>query len=186
MIMAQEQTKHAMSAQTAVTGEVSIIIQTPVQTVYAYLIDFTRHSEWVTNLSKVTKVSPGTIDVGTVFQAQESAPPVSFLRKLNMMRFFIAGLMSGVKPYSEAEITALEPDKLIAWRAGLRKGNGWFNRAEWELILLAQGQSTRLTQRFRYLPQTPTAIRMIGAAGEGGIELACSVSLQRLKAILEK
>jgi hypothetical protein len=43
-----------------------------------------------------------------------------------------------------------------------------------------------LTQRFRFQPQTATAARMIGAAGEGGIAQACAVSLQRLKTDLEK
>jgi uncharacterized membrane protein len=167
------------------TGEVSVIIQAPSQTVYEYLVDLTRHSEWVANLSKVWQVSPGQIGVGTVFKAQETAPPLPTARKLQMMFFFIAGLISGTKPNSEAEITALEPGKRIAWRAGLRKGDGWFNQAQWELLLESQAESTRVTQRFHYMPQTATAERMVGAAGEGGIEQACDVSLQQLKRVLE-
>lgn len=167
------------------SGEVSVIIQAPAQTVYEYLADLTRHSEWVENLSKVWQVSPGQIDVGTVFKAQESAPPLPTPRKLQMMLFFVAGLISGTKPNSEAEITALEPGKRIAWRAGLRKGDGWFNQAQWELILEPQAESTRVTQRFHYMPQTATAERMVGAAGEGGIAQACDVSLQQLKRVLE-
>jgi uncharacterized protein YndB with AHSA1/START domain len=180
------QTQTVATAIPEVTGETTILIQAAPQTVYDYLVDFTRHPEWVANLSKVTKVSNGPIDVGAIFHAQESAPPVPFLRKLNMMRFFIAGLIAGTKPYSEAEITALENGKRIAWKAGLRKGNGWFNQVEWELLLQPQGQGTKLTQRFRFQPQTATAARMIGAAGEGGIAQACAVSLQRLKTVLEK
>jgi uncharacterized membrane protein len=186
MIMAQEQNQLAETAVAELVGETSVVINQPAQAIYDYLADFTRHPEWVANLAKVTQVSAGPIAVGTIFHAQESAPPVPLLRKLNMMRYFITGLISGVKPYSEAEITALEPGKRIAWRAGLRKGQGWFNRAEWELILQAQGQGTRVTQRFRYLPQTATAARMVGAAGEGGIAQACTVSLQRLKNVLEQ
>jgi uncharacterized protein YndB with AHSA1/START domain len=185
MVTTQVQNQR-VAALTEVTGETSVVIQAGPQVVYDYLVNFTRHPEWVANVSKVTQVSPGAIGVGTIFHTQESAPPVPFLRKLNMMRYFIAGLISGSKPFSEAEITALEPGKLIAWQAGLRKGNGWFNRAEWELSLQPQGQGTKLTQRFRYLPQTSTAARMIDAAGEGGITQACAVSLQRLKRVLEK
>jgi len=185
-MMTQQQTRKVTTALTEVSGETSTVIQSPPQAVYEYLLDFTRHPEWVANLSKVTKVSAGAIGVGTVFHARESAPPVSFLRKLNMMRFFIAGLIGGVKPYSEAEITALEPSKRLAWQAGLRKGHGWFNRAEWEISLQAQGEGTQLTQRFRYRPQTLTAARMVSAAGDGGIEQAVAVSLQRLKRVLEK
>lgn len=190
MMMAQEQSANTTSALAEVTGETAIVIQAPVQTVYEYLLDFTRHPEWVANLSKVTQVSPGAIGVGTVFQAQESAPPVPFLRKFNMMRYFIAGLITGTKPYSEAEITALDPrpegPRRIAWQAGLRKGKGWFNRAEWEIILQPQGTGTKLTQRLRFLPQTATAARMVNAAGDGGLAAATQVSLQQLKRVLEK
>lgn len=186
MITAHESSTSANGALAEVVGETTIVIAAPTQTVYAYLLDFTRHPEWVANVSKVTQVTAGNIGVGTVFQTQESAPPVAFLRKLSMMRHFIAGLISGTKPYSEAEITALEPGHRIAWKAGLRKGAGWFNRAEWEFILQPHGEGTQLVQRFRYLPQTETALRMVGAAGEGGIELACAVSLRRLKAKLEQ
>jgi uncharacterized membrane protein len=168
-----------------ITGETSVTIQAPAQKVYEYLADLGRHSEWVENLAKVWQVSPGKISVGTVFRAQESAPPVPTLPKMRMMFFFIAGLISGTKPYSEAEITALEPGKRIAWLAGLRKGNGWFNRAQWELILEPQAGATRVTQRFHYMPQNATAARMIGAAGARGIEQACGVSLQRLKQRME-
>ncbi len=55
--------------------------------------------------------------------------------------------------------------------------------AQWELILEPQAGATRVTQRFRYMPQNVTAARMIGVAGAEGITQACSVSLQRLKAL---
>lgn len=186
MIMVQERKESATAALAEICGETSVLIKQPAQVIYDYLVDFTRHPEWVTNLSKVTQATPGAIGVGTIFITQESAPPVPLLRKLNMMRYFMAGVLSGVKPNSEAEITALEPGVRIAWQAGLRKGDGWFNRAEWEITLLPQQQSTRLTQRFCYRPQTATAARMVNAAGDGGLEQACAVSLQRLKEILEK
>ena len=167
-------------------GETSVVVRAPAQAVYDYLLDFTRHSEWVYNLSKVSQVSQGQIGVGTIFRAQEGPPPVPLMKKLNMMIYFIAGLTSGAKPYSEAEITALEPGRRIAWRAGIPKGSGYFNLAEWEFILQPQAQATRIIQRFRYLPQTPSAARMVGAAGEGGIEKACAASLGRLKTVLEQ
>jgi hypothetical protein len=172
------------------TGEISIMIKAPVSTVYDYLVDFTRHNEWVYNLTKVRQVSPGSIGVGTVFQAQEGPPPLSLPRKLRMMVYFIAGLATGTKPYSQAEITSLESrpggERRIAWRAGLPKGEGWFNVAEWEFILRPQAQATYLTQRFRYKPQTAAAARMVSAAGDGGLERACAVSLERLKVIMEQ
>lgn len=186
MVMAQERKERTTAALAEIRGEASIVIKQPAQVIYHYLVDFTRHPEWVANLAKVTQMTPGPIGVGTVFVTQESAPPVPLLRKLNMMRHFMAGVLSGVQPNSEAEITALEPGARIAWRAGLRKGDGWFNRAEWEITLQPQPQSTRLIQRFCYLPQTATAARMVAAAGDGGLEHACTVSLQRLKQLMEQ
>jgi uncharacterized membrane protein len=168
-----------------ISGETSITINAPASQLYAYLIHMERHPEWVENLSKVWQVSPGEIQVGTVFQAQESAPPVRGSIKLQMMFFFIVGLVTGTRPNSEAEITALEPNKRIAWRAGLRKGEGWFNRAEWELILEPAANATRVTQRFCYMPQTAAARRMIGVAGASEIAQACGVSLKRLKTVME-
>jgi uncharacterized membrane protein len=168
------------------SGETSVVVQAPAQAVYDYLLDFTRHSEWVYNLSKVSQVSQGQIGVGTVFRAQEGPPPVPLMKKLNMMIYFIAGLTSGAKPYSEAEITALEPGRRIAWRAGIPKGAGFFNLAEWEFIFEPQAQATHITQRFHYHPQTSTAEHMVGAVSVSDLERACAASLERLKTVLEQ
>jgi uncharacterized protein YndB with AHSA1/START domain len=167
-------------------GETEQLINVPPAMLYRYVLDFTRHPEWVANLSKVSQITPGAIGVGTIFRAQEGPPPVPLLTKLRMMRHFIFGLLSGAKPYSQAEITALEPGQRIAWRAGIPRGAGYFNLAEWELILQPQGQATRLIQRFCYRPQALGAARMIAAAGVGGIEQACTVNLVRLQAVAEQ
>jgi hypothetical protein len=107
------------------------------------------------------------------------------MTKLRMMVFFMAGLTTGAKSYSEARITALEPGRRIAWQAGIPRGAGYFNQADWEIILEPQNGATRLIQRFRYLPQTPLAGQMVGAAGREGIEQSCAVNLARLKTVLE-
>ena len=169
-----------------VSGKTSILIDAPAQEVYAYLLDFTRHPEWVKNLQRVRQESSGPIGVGTTFQTSEGPPPVPLPTRLRMMRHFIGGLLSGAKPYSQAEITALEPGKRIAWRAGIPRGQGYFNLAEWEFILQPQGEATRLIQRFWYKPQAPGAARMVGAAGEGGIARACAINLARLKSRAEQ
>jgi hypothetical protein len=111
---------------------------------------------------------------------------VPLAQKLMMMVFFIAGVASGAKTYSQAEITSLELGRRIAWQAGVPKGEHYFNLAQWEIILEPQGQATHLIQRFQYLPQTGAARRMVGAAGAKGIEDACAVSLAQLKTILER
>jgi hypothetical protein len=93
--------------------------------------------------------------------------------------------LSGARPYSEATLTALEPDRRIAWQAQIPKRGAAFSYAEWEFCLEPDGQGTRLTQRFRYAPTDPGGARMIGAAGVAGIEQACTVNLLRLKRRLE-
>lgn len=89
-------------------------------------------------------------------------------------------------PYSQAEITRLEPGAHIAWRAGVPRGVGYFNLAEWEFRLQPHGETTRLIQRFCYQPQTPGAARMIGVAGVDGITQACAFNLARLQAVAEQ
>jgi uncharacterized membrane protein len=169
-----------------VVGQTSIMINAPVQEVYSYLLDFTRHPEWVKNLQRVRQESGGPIGVGATFQTQEGPPPVTFGQKLSMMFYFLTGVLSGAKTYSRAEITGLEPNRRIAWKAGVPKGNGYFNLAHWELLLEPQGQATRLTQRFTYQPQNGLAQRMVDAAGANGLEQACAVSLGQLKQRLER
>jgi hypothetical protein len=147
-----------------ISGETTITLQVPNNVVYDYLLDFTHHPEWVQNLSRATKVTDGPIGVGTTFKTQEGPPPVSTRQKLKMMVYFIRGVVSGAKSYSMTEITALEPGRRIAWTAGIPKGDGHFNAADWEFVLEPLGQYTHLTQRFTYRPQEPAAPPNIGAA----------------------
>ena len=169
-----------------IQGETALVITVPSAALYAYLLDFPRHPEWVSNLSNVSQITPGPIGVGTIFRSQEGPPPVPLLTKVRMMRHFVAGLLRGAKPYSQAEITALEPGQRIAWRAGVPRGEGYFNLAEWEFLLQPQGEATKLIQRFCYRPQTPGAARMIGTAGVDGITRACALNLARLKSVAEQ
>lgn len=168
-----------------ISGQTSIVIDAPVGEVYIHLLDFTRHPEWVKNLQKVQQEGSGPVQVGTTFLTQEGPPPVAWGQRIGMMFHFVRGLLSGAKSYSRAEITELEPNRRIAWKAGVPKGEGYFNLAYWELLLEARGTSTQLTQRFLYQPQNAVAQRMMGAAGAAGIEAACLVSLERLKQRME-
>jgi uncharacterized membrane protein len=168
-------------------GQAVITIDAPIQTVYDYFADFTRHPEWVKNLSKVQQTTSGPLAVGTRFRAEEGVPPVSLGRTLKAMLFFIRGLIGGAKPFSEAEITALEPGRRIAWTGKVTGKAGDFNRSEWEIVLEPIGNSTRLTQNFRYLPQTEAAHKMLMALGEAdGIRQASLTNLAQLKNKLEQ
>lgn len=166
-------------------GESSITIRAPVEQVYAYLVDFTKHPQWAKNLSKVTQITPGPIAVGTTFKTAEGPPPVKPQQKLKMMMNFMLGVAGGAKTFSRATICALDAPTHIAWYAGIPKGEGYFNIAEWEFVLEPQGNTTHLTQRFAWKPQNRTARRMVSAAGVAGLEEAVAVSLGELKRRLE-
>jgi uncharacterized membrane protein len=168
-------------------GEAVITIDAPIQTVYDYFADFTRHPEWVKNLSKVTATTTGPMRVGSRFQADEGVPPVSLGRTLKAMMAFMRGMLGGAKSYSEAEITALEPGRRIAWTGKVSGKTSDFNRSEWEVVLEPLGSTTRLTQRFRYMPQTEAAHQMLQALGEtDGIRQASLTNLAQLKNKLEQ
>lgn len=166
-------------------GQTTVTIQAPIEKVYAYLADFPRHPEWVKNVSKITPQTANPAQVGATFKCEEGPPPVAFGQMLRMMRYFMAGVFGGAKPYSVAKITALEPHRRIGWEAGIPKGEGYFNFAQWEFVLEPQGAATRLTQRFHWKPQHPTAEKMVSAAGARGLEQSCAVSLAQLKRRLE-
>lgn len=168
-------------------GEASVHIQAPVDAVYDYLADFTRHSEWNKNIYIVWQTTKGPIAVGTRFKAVEGAPPAALGKQIRAMAQVMAGMLTGAKPLSEAEITALEPHQRIAWVGIFPRSNGEFNRAEWEVQLSPVGNATRVVQRFRYLPQTPAARQMLVVLGDAdGIAQACMTNLNQLKQRLEQ
>jgi hypothetical protein len=124
------------------------------------------------------------VGVATVFRTSEGATPVGTLKQLKMIFFVVVGIVLGAKPYSKAKIVALEPNRRIAWKARFPRRGGNFNLAYWEIDLEERGDATRLTQRFRYSPQTWAARMMVGATS--GIEEGCAANLATLKGRLER
>jgi uncharacterized protein YndB with AHSA1/START domain len=169
------------------TGEATVVIQAPADVVYDYLADFTRHAEWNKNIYKVWQTTSGPMAVGARFKAMEGAPPAAIGKQMKALAQVMKGMLSGAKAFSEAEITALEPHQRVAWVGIFPRSEGEFNRAEWEIELEPVGNTTRVVQRFRYLPQTPDARRMLAALGDAdGIAQACAVNLNHLKQRLEQ
>jgi uncharacterized protein YndB with AHSA1/START domain len=169
-----------------IVGEVAIEIDAPPQTLYDYLLDFTRHPEWARNLSRVTPLTPAPIGVGSRFKTMEGAPPAPLGRTVRAMAHLVRGMLGGAKGYSVAEITALEPGRRLAWTGTLPSRQGEFQHADWEIVLEPHGGGTRRTQRFRYCPQTPDARQMLAALGDApGICAGVLVSLRQLKQRLE-
>ncbi len=169
----------------ALEAAATVTVERDVAEVFASFANFRRHPDWVANLSKVALTTSEPIGVGSRFKSAEGPPPVGTARKARMMVHFVRGLLSGSKSYSVAEITAFEPNRRIAWHAGIPHGSGFFNSVDWEVTFEAADGATRIEQRSWWSPQRPAARRMVAAAGPGGMDRSIGVNLARFKSLLE-
>lgn len=169
---------------TIIQGERSIVIEAPVEIVYQYICDFTRHTEWNHQPTRITKVTEGPTTVGSIFRAEERAPGQApwFVAKimLPVMWKFV-----GMKGYTEATITAMEDNHCLKWNARAPGRDGNYMEADWELQLEAQGGAkTRVTQRYCYMPKRDFMDGMSERMAEQ-IKEEVGVNLAVLKAKLE-
>lgn len=143
--------------------ESRIDIAAPVETVYEYLADFTRHPEWSTGVEELAPVDNGARPptVGTKLQATETVPG----------RFT-----------SYTRITALEPSRRIAWESW----DGRTARVTWAFELTDQNGSTRLHQRARFEPTSLLGRILLAVMRKRQIPGENQQSLARIKANLER
>lgn len=138
-----------------------IEIAAPIKTVYEYLADFTRHSEWSTGVAELAPTSGGPMAVGAEFEAHEVVP-VTFT--------------------TYTRITALEPSQRIAWEGW----DGQMMKVHWVFELNAQNGRTRLVQRARFEPATLLGRIILTVMRKRQVPKENAQSLARIKAILEK
>lgn len=166
------------------SGEHTIVIQAPIEAVYEYVSDFPRHVEWNYQPTKMTKVTDGPVGVGSVFQTIERLPIDTpwIMKRLAPL----VGMLMGSAGYTEAKITALDPDRRVAWeaKAPLKKG-GFSAKAEWEIRLESQGEMTRVIQGYnaQMLGKSAKLIKPDTIAQLWNKELAAN--LAQLKTIME-
>ena len=79
----------------------------------------------------------------------------------------------------------MEPGKRVAWKAAAPKRNGYFMKAEWEILLTAQNGGTGVSQRFHFMPQHFLSDRASNAELEAQIKASCLENLGKLKTLLE-
>jgi uncharacterized protein YndB with AHSA1/START domain len=166
------------------SGERTVLIQAPVRTVYDYVSDFPRHIEWNHQPTKMTQLTDGPVGVGSTFRTVEQPASNSswFIKVIGPLLMS----MMGSAGYTEAEITALEPDRRVAWKAAApHKKGGYLMKAEWEIILEPQGEATHLTQRFHYMPQTKMGERIDAESSARNTGEEVEHNLNRLKSMLE-
>ena len=146
-------------------SEVSIDIDAPVAEVYRYLADFPQHREWSSAaMTYLKQLTPGPIGVGSEFEAAETVPG---------------------KVVTRSRITALEPNRRIAWHAWLWK----LTAVDWEFVLSSRDGTTHLVQRSAWqLGIGPVGALLLPLAliRQRQIPAENRRSLQRIKAALER
>lgn len=143
------------------TNSVSIEIHAAPEKVYAYLVDFTRHAEWSSNVKRIqlTAGEPGT--VGAEFEALEDIP--------RPMPTF-------------ARITELRAPNRIAWEATDRR----VFRTNWRFEIDARGADSHVTQTVTFHPLNLLAKVILYALRVPRVEQENRASLERIRQILEK
>ena len=76
--------------------EASVVVDRPLDEVFAYVADLTNNPAWEGNFVAVEQATPGPVGVGTVFNCQLKVP--------------------GQRVTSRIELTAFEPGRRIAFR----------------------------------------------------------------------
>lgn len=166
------------------TSERKVVIQAPAAAVYEYIADFPRHVEWNHQPTEMTQLTAGPVGIGSIFRTKEqTASNASWFIKI--FGSLMVKLM-GTTGYTEAEITALEPDSRVAWtaKAPLKKG-GLFAKADWEINLEPHHESTQVVQRvhFQLLGKMGERMDPEKLAQDTGEEMAAN--LAHLKTIIE-
>jgi len=144
----------------ATSGELSFVTPRPPQEVYEYLADFQKHAEWVDEIVSQTQTTDGPLAPGVTFDTLETMRPGS-----------------SMKAPTSCEIVALEPPRLIEWKARTAASHGpMAMRSHWAFIIEPEGAGSRVTQRFSFDPPdvfgavflrmfVPIADGLMGGAG---------------------
>jgi uncharacterized protein YndB with AHSA1/START domain len=166
------------------TSERTIVIAAPVESVYDYVSDFSRHVEWNHQPTEMTKITHGPVGIGSVFRTKEGPPRNT--PWLMRMIFPLLGKLMGGTGYTEAEITALDRNRRVAWTATAPTKKGGLNaKAEWEIRLEAHDEGTRIIQRvhFQLLAKMVANMDSEKLSQQCGEEMA--INLAYLKTVLE-
>ena len=174
-------------------AEANIVIDVPIQTVYAYICDFQKHGEWNNQPSTIIKITDGPVGIGSVFRTEEQLP-----RQANDLQMFwerFAPILAAAEGeagtaavVTRAEITDMQLNRRLAWTAWLSTKDAPPLRADWEIILEEEGTSTKLIQRYIWKPQNKAMEELFMDYSEDFLNMSIyetSNNLVGLKALLE-
>jgi len=137
----------------------AIDIASDVETVYAYLSDFSRHSEWSSSVVVMEQLTSGTPGVGTEFKASEIIP---------------------TKITSFCKITVLEPPNRIGWESTDHR----IFRTRWTFGLDARQGGAHVVQHVGFEPLGLLG-RLLLLLRKRQVPQENQQSLRRIKGILE-
>ena len=109
------------------SNSISLDINAPPEKIYAYLIDFSRHAEWSSNVKEIKLVRGETGVVGAEYESTEDIP----------------------RPMTTyAQITALRAPNLIEWQATDKR----VFKTNWTFEIEKQNGGSRVTQKVTFQP----------------------------------
>jgi uncharacterized protein YndB with AHSA1/START domain len=142
----------------------SIIINRPIEQVWAYLDDHSHEVEWrAPSLKRLEQVGKGRVGVGTRYEGVIAFGP-------------------GDYPYVN-ELTRYEPPNRVSWKAV--SSAGWVIGSSGSYILERAGDGTRLTHEIDLEPNKFAGRLVMPLAGAMGSRGVMSL-LVKLKAEVEK
>jgi uncharacterized membrane protein len=142
-------------------SRLSIDIAAPIDTVYDYLSDFERHSEWSLGVSEIKQTKPGTSGVGAEYEVNEVVP---------------------VKFVSFTRVTALDRPNRIEWESW----DGKTLKVSWTFELSAAGKATRVVQRSQVESTSILGAVLLRLMRKRQMPKENQQSLERIKSIIEQ
>ena len=142
----------------------SIVIDRPIEQVWAYFDDHSHELEWRSpSLKRLDKVTPGPVGVGTRYEG-------------------VIGFGGREYPYAN-ELTRYEPPSRVSWKA--ISSEGWVIGAAGSYIFERDGNRTRLTHEIDMQPNkfgSKIVMPLMGAVGSRGV----MPLLKKLKEAVER
>ena len=143
--------------------QTSIVIDRPIEQVWAYLDDHSHELEWrSTSLKRLDQAGKGPTGVGTRFEGVMAMGPRDY-------------------PYVN-ELTVYEPPRRVSWKA--ISSAGWVVGSSGSYILERDGDGTRLTHEIDMEPNKPAGrvvMPLLAAVGSRAV----MPMLVKLKAAVE-
>lgn len=173
-----------------VSYEATATIRASVEQVYSYLADFPRHVEWNYQPQEMVALTEGPVRVGARYKTEEKNFPSQMPTMQKAIMSIIVPIMKkiyGAGSYTIAEITALEPNKRIAWTAHAPNKKGeTLMQMHWEIRLQPANGSTQLTQHCEIDPPTGSPLAKMANEDMAKMGRAEAITnLGRLKSLLE-